>query len=293
DRRRDRLRGGSDAVACPRRRRRDRGAGAKRPAAHPAAVARRTRRGFGHRQRREQRRGTRHLAQDGDRTARRRGGRDHDRQPRLVPTRHRASPGRRRPPRRPPAQLSRRAAGTSVGDVDRARSPDNRGQPDGTGLHDRARRSVPGDGRLSARWGGGNGPAPARCRRLPRRGDVREGGHGLAPGRSRGGGCRHAHPRADRGRPCAAGGDRVRDRSRDGRPGRLDHRRPGGASAAPVPHPATRALRGRRRPGHLQRRAARTRRRARHLPRRAPHRSVGHERAAGSSGAFTRGFPRM
>ena len=41
-------------------------------------------------------------------------------------------------------------------------------------------------------------------RRLPRRGDQREGGDGLAPRRAGRGGARHPHPRADRRRPGAA-----------------------------------------------------------------------------------------
>ena len=49
--------------------------------------------------------------------------------------------------------------------------------------------------------------AGRRCdRRLPRRGDQREGGDGLASRRPGGGGLRHPHPRAHRGRPRASGG---------------------------------------------------------------------------------------
>ena len=54
-------------------------------------------------------------------------------------------------------------------------------------------------------------------RRLPRRGDQREGGDGLAPRRAGRGGLRNPHPRADRRRAGAAQGHRVHLRRRDDR----------------------------------------------------------------------------
>ena len=54
-------------------------------------------------------------------------------------------------------------------------------------------------------------------RRLPRRGDQREGGDGLAPRRPRRRRARHPHPRADRRRPRAAEGHRLHLRRRHDR----------------------------------------------------------------------------
>ena len=59
--------------------------------------------------------------------------------------------------------------------------------------------------------------ADAVDRRLPRRGDQREGGDGLAPRRPRRRGPRHPHPRPDRRRPGAAAGHRLHLRRRHDR----------------------------------------------------------------------------
>ena len=59
--------------------------------------------------------------------------------------------------------------------------------------------------------------ADVRHRRLPRRGDQREGRDGLAPRRPGRRRARHPHPRADRRRPGAAAGDGVHLRRRHDR----------------------------------------------------------------------------
>ncbi|CAA9580189.1 MAG: Uncharacterized protein YmdB, partial [uncultured Thermomicrobiales bacterium] len=246
---------------------RDRVAGAAGAAAAAARPAAGTGRGPGGGQRREQRRRARRGREDGAGAARRRGGRADDREPRLVPAGRRPGPGRRRPAALAAAELPGRPARPRGLHAPREGARCDGGQPAGARFHDPARRSVPGDGHAAGRAAGGHRRPPAvdRCR-LSRRGDVGEAGDGLAPGRPRSRRRRHAYPRADRRRAPFAGRDRVRDRPRDGRPARLDHRRGGGADAPSVSHPPAQPGSRARRPGRLQRGADRAGRRARHLP---------------------------
>ncbi len=86
-----------------------------------------------------------------------------------------------------------------------------------------------------------------RARRRARRGDLREGGDGLAPRRPRDRRGRHAHARSDRRRARAAGRDRLHHRRRHDRcPRRRDRRqaRAGDRVAAHADAGALRDLRG-------------------------------------------------
>ena len=91
-------------------------------------------------------------------------------------------------------------------------------------------------------------PGRPRARRLPRRGDQREGRDGLAPRRPRDRLRGHPHPRAHRRRARAPRRHRLRHRRGDDRPARRRDRREARAGAGALPHPDAgplRDLRGR------------------------------------------------
>ena len=95
--------------------------------------------------------------------------------------------------------------------------------------------------RRRARPARGQGrPRPGRH---ARRGDEREGRHGLVPRRPRDRRGGHAHPRPDRRRARPARRHRLHHRRRDDRPARRRHRRAQGAGDRVAAHPHVRALR--------------------------------------------------
>ena len=125
------------------------------------------------RQRRERRRRRRAHAQPRRPAPRGRRRRDHARQPRLAAAARSARTSRRSDRVVRPANLASRAPGRGLAVVaGRRRDAGGRDQPPGLALHDHAGQPV--RGRRRARRGGARAGA-GRRRRLPRRGDEREG----------------------------------------------------------------------------------------------------------------------
>ena len=212
-----------------RRRRRHRTPYARRAA---AGDPRRARAGLRGRERRERRRRRGHHAEDGARAARDGSRRDHARQPRLPPPR------------------GLRAARPRDADRAAGQLPEGKPRPRSHGRGARrhaARRGEPVGDALPRRPSGHR--SPTRTRRCPsssgRADAVLVDMHAEATSekvamgwhldgrvdRVRG----HAHPRADRRRPRAAGRDRLRDRRGDDRPARRSDRREARARARALP----------------------------------------------------------
>ena len=103
----------------------------------------------------------------------------------------------------------------------------------------------------AARRGHLRGPHARDRRGLPRRGDLRKAGDGVASRRQGDRGARHAHPRADGGRADPAEGDRLHHRRGDDRARRIRSSAPSPTPRSPAsppacprassPRPATRA----------------------------------------------------
>ena len=187
--------------------------GARNP---PCCAARGARGRLLHRQRRERRRRARDHRQDRRAAARRRGRRDHARQLDLGPARLRAVPLGDRP-RAAPGEPLAGLSGPRARDPRRRRG-DQPARPD-----DAEPVREPVRHRRAARRGGTARDAGDR-RRLPRRGDEREGRARLPPRRSRDRRARHPHARPDERRPGPRGRDRRDHRRRDDRPARLGDR---------------------------------------------------------------------